>query len=194
MRSELEVDLAHPETADPWATHRSVLDEAIALEGLVADLLLLARGGADTTAPVRLDELVREIAARTPGPVDVDAVEVTVTGDAGQLGRAVGNVLDNAVRVATAPVRVTVGVVDGHAQVAVVDDGPGIPPEHADDVFERFRRLDESRTASTGGAGLGLSIAREIVTRHAGTITVDTAHRGGARVVIRLPLSEGGEQ
>jgi signal transduction histidine kinase len=69
----------------------------------------------------------------------------------------------------------------------VTDDGPGIPPEEAERVFERFTRLDPARPAADGGAGLGLSIAREIIARHGGTIAVDTEHDAGARFVVVLP-------
>jgi signal transduction histidine kinase len=110
-------------------------------------------------------------------------------GDASQLGRATRNVLENAARHAAGEVVVTLVEADGRARLVIADDGPGIPPGREEEVFERFTRLDESRTAGDGGTGLGLPIAREIVTRHGGTIAVDPSATGGARFVIRLRLA-----
>ncbi len=112
-----------------------------------------------------------------------------VVGDRDQLARAIGNVVDNAARHARSTVTLAVREDGGAAVVSVADDGPGIPPERRDEVFERFSRLDGARTAPTGGAGLGLAIAREIVVAHGGTIAVDPAHGPGARLVITLPLA-----
>jgi signal transduction histidine kinase len=98
-------------------------------------------------------------------------------------------VVDNAVRHARSTVTITLAEQDGHAVLAVTDDGPGIPDDRRDEVFERFTRLDSARTVSAGGAGLGLAIARDIVVDHGGTIAVDPDHHSGARLVITLPLA-----
>jgi signal transduction histidine kinase len=198
IRSEMEVDLAHPEGADLAATHRSVLEEAAGLQRLVDDLLLLARTDAGASPAARgrvdLDDVVLRSARRLrERGVAVDSSSVTgaqVIGDADQLGRAVANVVDNAARHATA--RVTLGLAeqDGHAVLAVTDDGPGVPPQHHERVFDRFTRLDDARSTDAGGAGLGLAIAREIVERHGGRIRIDPTHVDGARFVITLPLAD----
>jgi signal transduction histidine kinase len=203
IRTELEVDLAHPAGADPAATTRSVLSETIGMQALVDDLLVLARqdAGAAPARPavaVDLDELVAEQVRRlrAEGPARVDAARVSaaqVTGDAGGLRRALGNVVDNAARHATSLVTITLAEQGASAVLSVADDGPGIPAARRDEVFERFARLDGARSASTGGTGLGLAIARAIVIDHGGTIAVDPDHRPGARVVITLPLATGGE-
>jgi signal transduction histidine kinase len=121
--------------------------------------------------------------------VDLDGGDVVVPGNADDLARAVGNVVDNAARYARAAVSIEVALRDGHGVVAVADDGPGIPDADRERVFERFTRLDAARGAGTGGNGLGLAIAREIVERHGGTIRVDSEHDGGARLVIELPVA-----
>jgi signal transduction histidine kinase len=203
IRTELEVDLAHPAGADPAATTRSVLSETIGMQALVDDLLVLARqdaGAAPTrpAVPVDLDELVAEQVRRlrAEGPVRVDAARVSaaqVTGDAGGLRRALGNVVDNAAHHARSLVTITLAEQGAAAVLSVADDGPGIPAERRDEVFERFARLDGARSASTGGTGLGLAIARAIVVDHGGTIAVDPDHRPGARLVITLPLAHGAE-
>jgi signal transduction histidine kinase len=198
MRAELEVDQAHPATADPTGTADSVLAETVGLQHLVDDLLLLARGdegvdGPPDSGPVDLDALVARAARRArPGEIRIDrsGVEpVQLHGSPAQLERVLTNLLDNAVRHAKQQVTVTVRAApDGAAEVVVADDGPGIPDDQRERVFERFTRLDEARTAGEGGAGLGLAIAREIAERHGGSLAL--APRGpGARFVLRLPAA-----
>jgi signal transduction histidine kinase len=193
MRTELEVDQAHPGSADLASTQRSVLAETIGLQNLVDDLLLLARSDAGAArlpagTPVDLDDVVRAAVAQTPaGGVHVEVSssgDGSVSGDAGELTRAVRNVVENAVRHASGTV-----VVARHAgTITVTDDGPGIPAGERTRVFERFTRLDGARSAG-GGTGLGLAIAREIVDRHGGTIAVDGSVTSGARVLIALPVA-----
>jgi signal transduction histidine kinase len=202
IRSELEVDLAHTEDADLAATHRSILEETVGLQHLVEDLLHLARtdaraAPASARSRVDLDDIVLGLARRlrAGGRVSVDIAGVTavqVAGHAGQLTRAVGNLADNAARHATSTVTLTLAERDHSAVLAVSDDGPGIPPEDQERIFDRFTRLDDARTAGTGGAGLGLAIARDIVERHGGTLVVDPDHHPGARFVVTLPLSPDG--
>jgi signal transduction histidine kinase len=198
MRSELEVDLAHPETSDLAATHRSVLDEAIGMQRLVDDLLDLAReegtGVPGRREPVDLDDLVQREAQllRADGRLHVDISNVSAAqtiGDADELRRLVRNVADNAARHARSAVAFSVRELDGRAEIAIADDGPGISPGQREVVFERFTRVDAARTTGSGGAGLGLSIARGIVERHGGSITVDGEYTRGARFVIVLPLA-----
>jgi signal transduction histidine kinase len=196
IRAQLEVDEAHPASADPGATHGSVLGETGRLQRLVDDLLLLARGYAgalDLTraGPVDLDDVVEhQVAARRgrPGPrIDSRGVApVQVRGDEGQLARAVANLLDNAVRHARSAVTVTLAEDDGRAVLTVTDDGPGIPAVDRDRVFERFTRLDAARSAD-GGAGLGLAIARDIAERHGGGLELHSVAPDGARFVFTLP-------
>lgn len=197
IRSELEVDLAHPDKADLLATQRSVLDDTVRLQRLVDELLFLARrdnGKAELRHDiVDLDEIVlgEAKALRSRNRVAVDSSRVSgaqVTGDAELLRRAVRNVLDNAERHAASTVSVALSESDDRAVLSVADDGPGIPSEQITRIFERFARIDQARDRQRGGAGLGLAITREIVTQHQGTIAVDPSE-SGARFVIRLPLS-----
>ena len=194
MRTELEVDVAHPERADAAGTQRSVLEEVTSLQQLVDDLLLLARsdeGARPHQQSVDLTAVVLE-EALTPRVKDVvvDTTAVspaTVTGDAEQLRRVVRNLLDNAVRFARARVSIALSTNASGVTMSVTDDGPGVPAEQRERVFERFTRLDDSRAAATGGAGLGLAIAREVVERHDGTISVVANGDVGARFDVRLP-------
>lgn len=120
-------------------------------------------------------------------PVVTDVESVIVRGSPERLARVVRNLLDNAVRHAHQEVRVSLFEEDGHAVLAVADDGAGIPESAVASIFERFVRTDESRSADKGGTGLGLAIARDIVERHGGTIFVDTEVQSGARFVVHLP-------
>ena len=113
----------------------------------------------------------------------------TVMGDAAQLARVVRNVLANAVRHATSRVEVALAEHDA-VELSIDDDGPGIPVEDRERVFERFVRLDESRAQASGGSGLGLAIAHDIVTAHEGSIEIDDAPIGGARVRVTLPAAD----
>ncbi len=193
MRTELEVDLAHPGSADSVATEASVLAEVEGLQRLVVDLLDLARSDA-AIAPqsVALDRLVVDVveAARPDATTAIETMvdPVTVKGDAPALRRLVGNLLENAVRHGSDCVVLTLRAEHEFAELAVTDDGPGIPPAEAERVFERFTRLDPARARDDGGAGLGLAIARAVAEAHGGSIAVDVEHVGGARLVARLPI------
>ncbi len=197
IRSELEVDLAHPDTADLRATHRSVLEETEQLQRLVDDLLVLARHDATPAAVtphtrVDLDDIVLNEIRRASYPgVHIDSTSVSaaqVGGDARQLTRLVRNLLDNATTHARTNVRVTLGERDGTARLTVTDDGPGIAPGCQVDVFERFSRIDDARRRGDGGTGLGLSIARAITEHHGGSIRLDDKHETGARFIVEIPL------
>ncbi|MFF7989024.1 sensor histidine kinase [Kitasatospora xanthocidica] len=204
LRADLEVALHYPEHTDWPEVVRGTLGDAERLERLAEDLLLLADLDHHTeraAGPVDLGDLSRKAAAqaRRHAPagvrvqVDLPAGEdVTVHGVARQLERLLRNLLDNAVRHARGHVVVTVSSHEAIALVEVRDDGPGIPPEHREKVFERFTRLDPSRNRTSGGTGLGLAIAREIAHHHGGTLTLhDTPPAAGARFVAALPLAPG---
>ncbi len=76
-------------------------------------------------------------------------------------------------------------------EVSVQDNGSGIPAEHLPNIFERFYRVDGSRTRSTGGAGLGLAIVRQLVEAHGGKVWVESQVGQGARFIFTLPVAEG---
>jgi signal transduction histidine kinase len=97
------------------------------------------------------------------------------------------NLADNAARHAATTVTMSV-TADTHAEIVVGNDGPPIAAENRERIFDRFVRLDDSRSRTGGGTGLGLPIARDIVTAHGGTLTVDDLDHGAA-LRIRLPLS-----
>lgn len=198
LRTQLEVQQTY---ASANGDRRSALDDELAevtrMERLVSDLLLLARADErrlrSGSEPVRLHRVVLEEVARStpaaPMPMDTDAVRpVTVMGDPEGLARVVRNLIENAQRHAASRVRVALGMDGEQVRLSVADDGPGVPMEARDRVFERFTRLDEARARDDGGAGLGLAIAREIVAAHGGSIWVEDASPGACFIVC-LPRS-----
>ncbi|MFD0904753.1 sensor histidine kinase [Actinomadura sediminis] len=193
LRTQLEVAAAHPELLDlPGA-----VDDVVRLQHLAADLLLLARidaGERPPARPVRLAELVRDeldrraAGDRVPVRASVEG-DPRVTGVPGRLSRVLGNLLDNAQRHADRTVRLTAAREGRDVVLRVADDGPGVPVDDRERVFERFVRLDDARSRDEGGAGLGLAIARDLVTAHGGTLTVRDAPEGGALFEVRLPAT-----
>ncbi|WP_160145051.1 HAMP domain-containing sensor histidine kinase [Actinacidiphila yanglinensis] len=197
IRTGLEVGLAHPDRA-PWpAIADRAVRQATRLEDLISELLLLARSDAGRTAARRrrvdLAALIAEIRATTPTPpvaVEIDIPEgLAVTGSPAELSRLFRNILDNAIRHAHSLVQVSACELraDRTVRVEIADDGPGIPAEERERVFDRFVRLDASREQHSGSAGLGLAIAKAIVGAHRGAIAVAEADGGGALVVVGLP-------
>jgi len=176
------------------AAAEDVVKEGARMARLVDRLLTLA--GADsglglTLAPLELKPLVEEVcrqaaAQRGDRQLSVDAANVRVDGDDDALRQLLWILLDNAFRFAASAVDVSLSTEDGWARLLVADDGPGVPSEHRERVFERFYRVDSSREGAH--AGLGLSIARWIVTQHAGRIVAGEARLGGAAFLVDLPL------
>jgi len=198
-RATLEVAMAHPETTTLEATAADALAETERMERLITDLLFLARGDESrlmaNPGPVDVDALVgAEVARlRSRGRVAVDASGVSPGrgwGVAGHLEQAVRNLLENAERHARSAVSASLSNDGAALLLMITDDGPGVPLEDQERIFDRFVRLDEARTRDSGGAGLGLAITREIVGAHGGEVGVDDAPGGGARFVVRLPRAE----
>ena len=197
--ADLEVALAHPESTEWEATARAVVADNERMTRLVGDLLFLAQSDDNGASQARrtlvdLDDVVREEVSRLRPPegltVDVSGVNpAEVRGDADQLARVVRNLLENATRYARSAITITVSTNGtGRTELAVADDGPGVPADQRDRIFERFARSDDSRSRATGGTGLGLAIAREIVESHRGTIDLDQSATG-ARFVVHLPAA-----
>jgi signal transduction histidine kinase len=119
------------------------------------------------------------------------AAPAVVRGDAAALRRALLNLVENAVKYTPRGGKVELSLVsgDGTASLIVSDTGIGVDAADAERVFEPFVRLDAARSRDTGGAGLGLAIARSIVAAHRGTLTLESRPGSGSRFTIRLPLA-----
>lgn len=210
LRASLETDLNN-DTRDLNITGHELLGDVDDLQKLIDDLLFLARQdgahannagqrGAYTIVDLDavVDRAVEQLASPTSGagvPIAVDTTlvqPVAVHGNERHLGRLISNVLANAVRYAARSVWIELSPHADQAVLIISDDGPGIARENRDHVFDRFARLDESRTGATGGTGLGLAIARDIALAHDGTIRIEDSTAGGACFVLALPLEDAG--
>lgn len=199
--ASMELATADP-TPDTWRDLSPVMTAEVArMSRLVEDLLLLAKVDEHSmrlqVEDVDLDDLVELETRRLrtfPSLTVVPRVEpVRIAGDRIRLGQAVANLADNAARHARSTVCLSLCTIGEEASIVVEDDGPGVPAAQRDRVFERFVRLDESRGRASGGSGLGLSIVREIVAAHGGTVRMTDAVPAGCRVEIRLPVPEQAE-
>lgn len=206
LRAVLENLADGVEDPDP-ATLDRLVRQADRLQALVEDLLDLSRleaGVVDldaATVPVGdlLAEAVELVVARpgVPVRVHVEPPDLVVHGDERRLAQVLVNLLDNARAHAPAgtEVEVVAGDVGGQIQLTVTDQGPGVPADDAERVFERFHRgaavveAEGAGVARGGGTGLGLAITRWIVDLHGGRIHVDTARRTGCRMVVTLPAT-----
>ncbi|MDQ1537670.1 MAG: hypothetical protein QOE58_2063 [Actinomycetota bacterium] len=193
MRTQLEV-AQHLGEGGELAT--DLLADVARLSILVEDLLLLARAGGDTNQPPVRESLdVRALLVATADRYDEARVPVSVAAGPAvyanaspdELRRVVANLVDNAVRHAASSVTLAVRAEGGGAVLTVVDDGPGIPAEDRERVFERFARLDDARDRDAGGTGLGLAIVRELLRRSEGSISLQDNPSGpGLAAVVHL--------
>jgi two-component system, OmpR family, phosphate regulon sensor histidine kinase PhoR len=147
--------------------------------------------------PVNLRALVEKTFSDLKPPADSKKVtlvnelpELTATGDINRLEQVFANLVDNAIKYGRAEGQVIVGgknLENGKVQIFVQDDGPGIPPESLNRIFERFYRVDKARSREQGGTGLGLSIVKHIVQAHSGDVRVESELGKGATFYFTLP-------
>jgi two-component system, OmpR family, sensor kinase len=194
LRAQADVAVAHPDRAALEETWRSVAREAARLSALVADLLALARADAGERVPARPVDLVDAVAdafARLPDePAPAMTLwaplPVAVAATPAEVAIVLDNVLANARRHAATVVHVSVVPAGRWVRLLVDDDGPGIPPEDRDRVFDRFTRL---RPDAGEGSGLGLALVARLVAGRHGTSRATTSPDGGTRVVLRWPAA-----
>lgn len=175
-------------------------EETLFLQRLISDLQELALAEAGRLqlhlGDVNVEEVIRRAAAsmsKSPGAaiaIDAEAHLPEVRGDADRLEQVLRNLLSNARRHTPADGAITVSATRSGVglRIAIRDTGSGISAEHLPHVFDRFYRADQSRARATGGAGLGLAIARQLVSAHGGTLAVSSEGTGsGATFTIDLP-------
>jgi len=185
MKLQLAMMPEGPEIAELKAD----IDE---MERMIDGYLSFARGeGTEAPRPTAVAPLLREVvhgARRNGAAIDLHVesdVELPLSPDA--FRRSVANLVANAARYGR-HVAVRAGIRAGSLEITVDDDGPGVAPELREEVFRPFFRLDESRNSETGGTGLGLTIARDVIRRHGGDVTLEDSPIGGLRARVRLPL------
>jgi signal transduction histidine kinase len=187
--------------AEP-ATLDSIYEEVLLLARLVEDLqeLTLAEAGQLTLLrqPADVADIARRAASAAQPPAEARGLTIdtdlpgqpaTAEVDPERIGQVLRNLLSNAIIHTSAGGCITVELKDeGHElRVTVADTGAGIPPDDLPYVFERFYRVDRSRVRATGGAGLGLTIAKRLVEAHGGTIGVESELGKGSRLTFTLP-------
>ncbi len=174
------------------------------LDLLIQDLLTISALESEriklNLQPVELRPLVEKIFTDLKPPAENKNVElvnqlsdVNATADVNRLEQVLANLVDNAIKYGRAQGHVTVGgkkLDDGKLEIFVQDDGPGIPTESLDRVFERFYRVDKARSRDQGGTGLGLSIVKHIVQAHGGEVWVKSELGKGATFFFTLPAAK----
>ena len=203
LLASLEVALAYPDRTDWPATATTAARQTRRLQALAEDLLLLARLDTRPPAPDAEPVDLTALASRLVDQYRLTERQLTLTcdgtapalvqGDPDEYERLLRNLVDNAARHAAHRIQITVrDEEDGRVVLTVHDDGPGIPPEDAERVFERFVRLDDARSRDQGGAGLGLAIARDLAHRHGGTLAL-APRTLGACFRLSLPRAPAGK-
>ena len=179
------------------------LDDLRGASQMVSDLLLLEEAGASEPTPHReaidLAELASETSRDYLALAESKGIRLTldelpairVTGNARELRRILVNLLDNAVRhtASGGAIRVRIALAGGHAELRVIDNGPGISPEHQPRIFERFYQIDRNADRAAGGVGLGLAIARSLAERNGAHVDLESAPGKGSTFILRLPIA-----
>jgi len=162
------------------------------MEHMLEEYLAFARGeGGESSVETSLSEMLDDIvsqARRKDAAIDLHCEgDIVMAIKPNALKRAVTNLVENSIRYAS-HISIRAGVRSEMVEIVVDDDGPGIPDDKRDDVFKPFFRLDKSRNPVTGGVGLGMTIARDVVRGHGGEISLEDAPGGGLRVRVSLPV------
>ncbi len=195
IRGQLEVLAGEPDPSPQRVreTERIVSREIDRMDRLVGDLLVLARIDEEAGMAkeiILVAPFLEDLVAVAGSGVELGGVPGgTVDADSDKIAQVIRNLIVNAVEHAGpgGRVRVSAGGLGGGVEVAVDDDGPGIPAAQRQRVFDRFHRADASRSRRSGGSGLGLAIAKAIVEAHGGAIVASESSLGGARIAFTLP-------
>ncbi|GGZ57890.1 two-component sensor histidine kinase [Streptomyces inusitatus] len=213
LLSEAVMDASDdPEAVSRFAGRMQI--EATRLTNLVQELIDLSRVQNDDpledAEPVRVDELVAEAIDRSRHPASTKQITMAsggtsglhIWGNRGKLAAALGNLVENAVNYSPARTRVGIsarrlpspggeagqsGGFGGLIEIAVTDQGIGIPEKDRERIFERFYRVDPARSRATGGTGLGLAIVKHVAASHGGEVTVWSTEGQGSTFTLRLP-------
>jgi two-component system osmolarity sensor histidine kinase EnvZ len=187
--TRMKLQLAMIKQTDGAKELSSDVDE---MEHMLEGYLAFARGeGTETPRSSDVSTVLNEVvtqAHRKSKAVDLHTEgELIVPLRPQAFKRCMTNLIDNAIRYAN-HVTVRAGTRGNAIEITVDDDGPGIPEDQREDVFKSFYRIDNSRNPETGGVGLGLTIARDVIRSHGGDITLSDSPLSGLRARVRLPL------
>lgn len=186
----------HSLSAEETATALDAIAHAVQRMDAMLDAVTSGKPFERPELAVRKRVGLRELADRAAADahaahwrqVSVEASgDPAVTGDPLLLRRALDNIVGNAIKYSSGPVRIRIATAGDCARIEVIDHGPGIPADEMDHVFERFARLD--RDASTPGMGLGLAVVRDIANAHGGLVWIEPSEDAGTHVVFELPLA-----
>lgn len=190
IRNNAEFLAQRPEAAesDRDSAIEDIVSEGERMSGLVNDLLILASvdAGRDVELqPIDLGALAHDVVRKRPGVSIRTDGHAVISGDKSSLTRLMVILLDNAAKYGDGHTELTVVPENGTVTLSVADDGAGIDTEHVDRLFERFYRADPARNSA--GYGLGLAIAREVMSAHGGTIIAANRAEGGALFTASFP-------
>lgn len=205
MRGEIELALRDTQTAKTYKeTLASLLEEVVRMTSIIDGLILLSKADGNSIKlekkPTRLDLLVNEIKEDAEVLAEQKRIQITISkldettviGDEVRLRQLMLNLVDNAIKYTEDGGRVTLFLerLDGNARFTVADTGIGIPKNHLDKIFDRFYRVDKSRSRFPDGLGLGLSISKWIAEVHGGQLLAESKVGKGSRFTVILPASD----
>ncbi|MGK2286418.1 sensor histidine kinase [Pedomonas sp. V897] len=180
------------ESMEPEEDRARMIASIEEMTAMLEDILVLARSGRareqarDMDVTALCDALCEDYAELGHDVALLDSARVVAPVQATLLRRAVRNLIDNALKYAGAA-QVQVRRAGGAVEIAVLDSGPGLPPDELDRVLEPFYRVEASRNRETGGSGLGLAIAKAIAESHGGSLHLANRAEGGLAATLRLP-------
>ncbi|HSD87939.1 MAG TPA: ATP-binding protein [Kofleriaceae bacterium] len=199
-----QLRMRHKDATDSDRQHwRNVFSSAEAIHRMAMNLLDVMRSEDGTfvanRSPIALEKLISDVVdqmaplASSQGiELRVDAADLpTLSCDAELMRRVLQNLTENAMRYSEEGTKVTIAarVNDGNIELRVIDEGPGIPVDQRDSVFDKWKRLQSGKEKSTAGRGLGLAFCRLATAAHGGTISIESHDPRGTEMVVRLPRS-----
>lgn len=187
-RMRLAVELLPPEVPRP--VKERFERNLIAMDDLISDAMQFAKGAAEQAQPVHVRSLLNDVLANQEESIEAtlkvsESLQMPIA--VGALRRVLQNLISNGIQHGD-KVSMLAGLSGGALEICIDDEGPGIPSQSRQRVFEPFYRLDSSRSINTGGSGLGLAIVEQLCESHGWQVAIDDSPGGGARVRLRLPV------
>ncbi len=200
LRTPLASMRIRVESMEPEEERERVIASIEEMTAMLEEILVFARSGRareqarETDVTALVDALCDDYADMGHDVEAAPADRIVLLVQPNLLRRAVRNLIDNAIKYGgenSGPVRVEMHRDGRCVEIAVLDGGPGLPPEELERVLEPFHRLESSRSRDTGGTGLGLAIAKAIAESHGGSLRLENRANGGLAAILRLPINGG---